>query len=126
MSTAVVFTTGSFLTFNAIEYPLLTGLTYNRNFDKVESTNVQTAPGFKEFKPLRSEATLDATLWFDSASADVTMNVEGQLTASFQRKQYRGLATAYTMNVGGTIDGLVEQTYNFTFNGAVVSGSGSV
>ena len=123
MSTAVVFTTGSFLNFNSIEYPLLTGLTYNRNFDKVESTNVQTATGFKEFKPLRSEATLDATLWFDSQSADITMNVEGPLTASFQRKTYRGLATAYTMNVGGSIDGLVEQTYNFTFNGAVVSGS---
>jgi len=123
MSTAVVFTTGSYLNFNSIEYPLLTGLTYNRNFDKVESTNVQTATGFKEFKPLRSEATLDATLWFDSQSADITMNVEGPLTASFQRKTYRGLATAYTMNVGGSIDGLVEQTYNFTFNGAVVSGS---
>ena len=123
MSTAVVFTTGSYLNFNSIEYPLLTGLTYNRNFDKVESTNVQTATGFKEFKPLRSEATLDATLWFDSQSADITMNVEGLLTGSFQGKTYRGLATAYTMNVGGTIDGLVEQTYNFTFNGAVVSGS---
>lgn len=123
MATAVVFTTGSYLKFNGIEYPLLTGLTYNRNFDKVESTNVYTAPGFKEYKPLRSEATLDATLWFDSASADITMNVEGALTASFQGNAYRGLATAYTVNVGGTIDGLVEQTYNFTFNGAVASGS---
>jgi len=122
-ATAVVFTTGSFLNFAGTEYPLLTGLTYNRNFDKVESTNVYTAPGFKEFKPLRSEATLDATLWFDSASADITMNTEAALTASFQGKVYKGLATAYTVNVGGTIDGLVEQTYNFTFNGAIVSGS---
>lgn len=123
MATAKVFTTGSYLNFNSIEYPLLTGLTYNRNFDKVESTNVYTAPGFKEYKPLRSEATLDATLWFDTASADVTMNVEGPLTASFGGKVYKGQATAYTVNVGGTIDGLIEQTYNFTFNGAVVSGS---
>lgn len=123
MATAKVFTTGSYINFNGIEYPLLTGLTYNRNFDKVESTNVQTATGFKEFKPLRSEATLDATLWFDSQSADITMNVEGILTASFGGKTYRGQATAYTVNVGGTIDGLIEQTYNFTFNGAVTSGS---
>ena len=123
MSTAKVFSSGSSLNFNGIEYPLLTGLTYNRNFDKFESTNVQTATGFKEYKPLRSEATLDATLWFNSASADITMNVEGALTGSFGGKSYRGLATAYTVNVGGTIDGLIEQTYNFTFNGAVTSGS---
>jgi len=123
MSTAKVFTTGSFLNFNGIEYPLLTGLTYNRNFDKVESTSVYTATGFKEYKPLRSEATLDATLWFDSMSADITMNVEGPLTGSFGGKVYKGLATAYTMNVGGTLDGLIEQTYNFTFNGSVASGS---
>jgi hypothetical protein len=122
-ATPKVFTTGSFLMWNSVEYPFLTGLTYNRNFDKVESTNVQTATGFKEFKPLRSEATLDATLWFDSMSADITMNVEGSLTASFGGKTYKGLATAYTVNVGGTIDGLIEQTYNFTFNGAIVSGS---
>ena len=121
-STAKVFTTGSaWFKFAGTEYPLLTALTYNENSDKVESTTVATAAGYKAYLPLRSEATLDVTVYCDTGSVDIALRTEGALTASFGGKLYQGLATCYTKAVEGTLDGLIGQTYNFTFSGTVSS-----
>jgi hypothetical protein len=117
-----VFTTGSsWLKFSTVEYPLLTGLTYNENSDKVESTTISTVAGYKSYLPLRSEATLTATLYADTGSADIPLRTEAVLSASFAGKQYTGLATCYNKSAEGTIDGIVGQTYEFTFNGLVTS-----
>ena len=120
MPKAKVFTTGSaWVKFAGTEYPLLTGLTYNENSDKIESTTVSTAAGYKEYLPLRSEATLTVTVYADTGSADIALRTEGALSASFGGKLYTGLATFYNKSTEGSIDGLVGQTYEATFNGAV-------
>jgi len=117
-----VFTTGSsWVKFAGTEYPLLTGLTYNEASDKVESTTVSTAAGYKEYLPLRSEATLTITIYMDSGSVDLPLRTEGALTASFGGKKYFALATAYNKSTEGSIDGLIGQTYELTVNGAVSS-----
>ena len=122
MPNAKVFTTGSsWVKFAGTEYPLLTGLTYNEASDKVESTIVSTAAGFKAYLPLRSEATLNVTVYADTGSADIALRTEGGLTASFAGKLYQGLATFYNKSTEGTIDGIVGQTYEATFNGTVAA-----
>ena len=121
-----VFTTGSsWVSFAGTEYPLLTALTYNENSDKVESTSISTAAGFKSYLPLRSEATLDVTVYNDTGSADIPLRTQGSLTASFGGKKYMGMATFYTKATEGTLDGLVGSSYNATFNGTVTSVTGS-
>lgn len=119
---ANVFTTGSsYLTFAGTTYCLITGLTYTENSDKIESTTLCTAAGYKEYLPLRAEATLDVTAYMDSASVDIPLRTSGALTAAFGGKKYIGTATCYNKSTEGSIDGLIGQTYNFTFNGSVSS-----
>lgn len=104
------------LTFDSVEYALLTG-TYTKTYDEIPCTTSKTANDVTDYDPGKFTATVDFTMARESGTAAISEGASGVLLFQIDGStvQVTGTATVISVNEGADIDGLAEDSITLQY-----------